>query len=182
MSVVLPALTLFAKVIAALLASAGVLLLWAPAWLVARMQVLADEAKATGSTGVSLERGFYRHHRALGLFVVLGAIYILYFLVFAYSPHAVQALLFAGIDDPISRAILGQLLRFLLFFGALLAYAVGILLAIRPSALKPLEQLAHRPVRIPGWQRLLSQVFYGRLIGAVLLVLALCLWWFGAPV
>jgi len=177
MSVLLSALALFAKLVAALLASAGALLLWAPTWLVARMQVLADEAQASGSPGVSLERGFYRHHRALGLFVVFGAIYILYFLVFAYSPGAVQALLLAGIADPISRSILGQLLQFLLFFGALLAYAVGILLAIRPSALKPLEQLAHRPLRIPGWQRLLSQVLYGRVIGAALLVLAVCLWW-----
>ena len=177
MSVLLTALALFAKLVAALLASAGALLLWAPTWLVARMQVLAAEAEATGSPGISLERGFYRHHRALGLFVVLGAIYILYFLVFAYSPPAVQALLLAGIADSISRAILEQLLQILLFFGALLAYTVGILLAIRPSALKPLEQLVNRPVRIPGWQRLLSQVLYGRMIGAALLVLAVCLWW-----
>jgi len=182
MSVVLAALALLTKLVAALIASAGALLLWAPAWLVARMQVLADEALTTGSPGISLERGFYRHHRLLGLFVVLGAIYILYFLVFAYSPDAMQELSFAGITDSITRMILGYVFQSLLFFAALLAYAVGILLAIRPSALKPLEQFAHRSVRIPGWQRLLSQVVYGRLIGAVLLVLAVCLWWFSGPV
>ena len=178
---VLPALALLVKLAAGLLAGVGLVLLWAPAWLIARMQVLADEAVATGSPGISLERGFYRHHRVLGTAVVLGAIYILYFLVFAYSPQAVQALLLAGIDDPLSQAIMAQLLQFALFFGALLAYAVGILLAIRPSALKPLEQMAHRPLRIPGWQRLLSQVLFGRVIGALLLVLALCLWWFSGP-
>lgn len=177
MSMLLAALGLLVKLVAALIASTGVLLLWAPAWLVARIQVLADEAKATGSPGISLERGFYRHHRLLGVMVSLGAVYILYFLVFAYSPHAVQALLLADIADPASREILAQVFQFLLFFAALLAYAVGLLLAIRPSALKPLEQFVHRPVRIPGWQRLLSQVLYGRVIGALLLVLALCLWW-----
>src|SRR3546814_18308437 len=80
------------------------------------MQVLADEAKASGSPGISLERGFYRHHRVLGVMVSLGAMYILYFLVFAYSPHAVQALLLADIVDPASREILGQVFQFVLFF------------------------------------------------------------------
>jgi len=180
MSMVLLALGLLAKLVAGLLAGTGALLLWAPAWLVARLQVLADEAVATGSPGISLERGFYRHHRVLGMAVVVGAIYILYFLMFAYSAQAVQGLLLAGIADAVVRDTLAYVLQLLLFFGALLAFAVGILLAIRPSALKPLEQWAHRPLLVPGWQRLLSQVLYGRVIGALLLVLALCLWW-GSP-
>lgn len=181
MAITLMALQTLVVVVAALLVAAGGALLVAPQWALSRAAAwLVPDASARGA-GISLERVFYRHHRPIGTVIVLGAVYILYFLVFHFSPAAVSDLLLAGLPIGTLKPMLVQLTQLLLFFGALLAFAVGLLLAVRPSALKPVESLAHRPLAVPGWQRLLTHATYGRVAGAMLMALGLGLWWLAGP-
>jgi hypothetical protein len=90
-----------------------------------------------------LERFFYRHHRALGAFIVLGASYVLWRWAFHYERAEVVALLSrdwlaAGMDwVPLAlEAALIGLHCAILVVGALIFY--------RPSLLKGVERAANR--------------------------------------
>ncbi len=181
MTIALMALQALVAVIAALLVAVGGVLLISPRWALARAAAWwAPEEPARGA-GISLERVFYRHHRALGSGIVLGAVYILYFLVFHFSPAAISELLLADLMDAAIKPVLARLSQLLLFFGALLAFAVGLLLAVRPSALKPMETLAHQPLRVRGWRRLTERPGAARACGVLSISLGLWLSWLAGP-
>jgi len=168
-------------IVAALLVAAGGALLIAPQWSVSRGVAWWAPGEPAHGSGISLERIFYRHHRVIGAAIVVAAVYIQYFLVFHFSPAAVSDLLLAALSDAVIKPVLAHLAQQLLFFGALLAFAVGLLLAVRPSTLKPVERLAHQPLRLPGWQRMLADPLLGRCSGAALLGLGLLLGWLAGP-
>ncbi len=92
----------------------------------------------------NIDHHIYRHHRWIGLSVLLSASYILYQFAFVLKPAAaVQALS----DNWLSAAIAAWLLDALQWFfvpASLLLIPFGALLALRPSTLKGLEQHSNR--------------------------------------
>jgi hypothetical protein len=104
-----------------------------------------------------LERFFYRHHRALGALIVLGAGYVLARWAFAYDREDVLASLAPhwrarGMDwvPPALEALVVGLHAAIL--------AVGVLVAFRPSLLKGVEKAANRWQHGPETTRLDSVV------------------------
>lgn len=181
MTTALMALQALVVIVAAALVAAGGALAIAPRWSVLRGVAWLASSESTHAPGFALERVFYRHHRAVGMGIVLAAVYIQYFLVFHFSPAAISDLLLADLSDGAIKPVLVRLSQLLLFFGALLAFAVGLVLAVRPSALKPMETLAHQPLRVSGWLRLAERPGAARACGVSLIGLGVWLWWLAGP-
>jgi|GEM_PF-1730461 len=78
-----------------------------------------------------VERGIYRHHRAFGLVVVATAVFLAW------------RFLHANVLD-VAAGTAWQAAAWALLAGQLLNLAIGIVLLIRPSLLKPLESAANR--------------------------------------
>lgn len=95
-----------------------------------------------------LERLFYRHHRPLGAFIVLGAVYVLWRWAVAYDREAVIGLLdrrwvTSGLDwivGAVETVVVGL---------HVLILGMGLVILVRPSLLKNLERTANR--WHPGW-------------------------------
>ena len=90
-----------------------------------------------------LERFFYRHHRALGIAVVLGASYVLGRWAFAWERGDMLALLGPhwarqGMDW------IPAALEFVLVGLHVAIFVVGLLIVFRPSLLKGVEKAANR--------------------------------------
>lgn len=175
LSLLLQSLDLLLRMVAlALLAAGGVLIVF-PEQTRLRLAVLADERRLPRLSVVAVDRWFYRHHRLLGAGIVLAAAYLLGFLVFQFSREALAAFLASGIEDASARADLTGILHWLLFFGALLAHTVGLILMVRPSALKPIEGWMHAPLPLPGWSSVLASSARARLLGLALATLGIVL-------
>ena len=97
------------------------------------------------------EPAVYRHHQAAGLFILLGASYVLYQLAFNYQhPAAIAAL---GTLLP-HRHVAEWLLDALMWFSVpamLLILLFGATLATRPSRLKGIEARSNRWVSTRRW-------------------------------
>ena len=93
----------------------------------------------------SIEQSFYRHHRLIGLFILLSAAYILYRFGFDFQrEHVVRALVNTGINHSV---VVGWLLDALLWFlipVSLLLLLFGATMALKPSNLKGLERHLNR--------------------------------------
>lgn len=97
---------------------------------------------------ISLEQWFYRHHRLLGMLVCLGAGYVfVYFgLLFDKShalPHlaahlSVRPTMIGGLEGLLDALVLASLT------GAVVSLFVGLLLWLRPSVLRGMEERANR--------------------------------------
>jgi hypothetical protein len=88
---------------------------------------------------VSIERWFYRHHRPVGLFMILGAGYVLAYFGWRFNQSA--ALQTFGVYVP-NKMLLGGLLQALVYFlliGGAVALCVGLVVLLRPSLLKGVE-------------------------------------------
>jgi uncharacterized membrane protein YidH (DUF202 family) len=88
---------------------------------------------------VSVERWFYRHHRLLGLFIILGAGYLLVYFGWRFDQNA--ALQTFGSYLP-NKQLMGALLQALVYFlliGGAVALCVGLIVLLRPSLLKGVE-------------------------------------------
>lgn len=100
--------------------------------------------RATRSLDIprNIDRWFYRHHRLYGAAVVLLSIALLSFLAFGHPETA-----WRGLFDPGSRVV-GEILvdtaRVVLWILALFALVVGMVVFVRPSALKSAETWANR--------------------------------------
>jgi hypothetical protein len=126
-----------------------------------------------------LERFFYRHHRALGVAIMLGAGYVLWSWAFHYDRAEVVALLSrrwlaSGMDwVPVALETVLVVLHVAIL-------VIGMLIFFRPSLLKGVEAAANRWQQGPTTQPLdavvgrLDGAFEGspRVYGLVLLVLA----------
>jgi len=125
----------------------GVLLLARPGTLFAlnaRLSRWVDTRTAFGILDQprNLERLFYRHHRILGVVIVLGAGYVLWRWAFDYQRAELLALLgrrwLASGLDWLPAAVETVVV---VLHGAILV--VGLLIAFRPSLLKGLERTAN---------------------------------------
>lgn len=107
-----------------------------------------------------LERLFYRHHRALGAAILLGAGYVLWQWAFSFDRHGLVGLL-----DPRWRAngldwIVPAAEVLIVGMHVLVLIAGGVIL-LRPSLLKGIEKSANR------WHRGLSTEQLDRVVGSL---------------
>ena len=85
-----------------------------------------------------VERTIYRHHRLMGALIVVGGVYTLYILNFAFNQRATVAILGNGKNNYLIEWMLeSTVLTFNL--GCAAALVVGVILLARPSLLKGLE-------------------------------------------
>lgn len=94
---------------------------------------------------ISIERWFYRHHRAAGIFIMLGAAYI--FIDFAFwFDKATTLHRYAGvlpIRIRMLQAILDSMVLFVLI-ASFAAFISGLLICLRPSLLKGFEKSSNQ--------------------------------------
>ncbi|MBF0188098.1 MAG: hypothetical protein HQL50_09235 [Magnetococcales bacterium] len=123
-----------------------------------------------------LERLFYRNHRVFGFVIVLGSLIALVGL-FDHLQRMVQAVTFLEEQGMAWRGVGGLLAVLLLATG--LTMIAGIVVFIRPSMLKPVENWAHQPVDsqsfvsrlLAGRRQLIRSVSqHPRFIGVILVI------------
>ena len=85
-----------------------------------------------------IERYFYRHHRVVGSFLLIGAVFILYVFMFSYNVQKFSAAL------PSSTKGLWIALTAMLLVGGVVAALVGIIVLARPSLLRDIEKASNR--------------------------------------
>lgn len=116
--------------------------------LLARLRRGADRRvsmrRATRALDIprNVDHWFYRHHRTYGAGVALLALVLLGFLTFGSAPEA-----WARAFGPAYRDVAGILVdtaRLVLWLFGVLALVVGVVVFVRPSALKGLEAKANR--------------------------------------
>lgn len=104
----------------------------------------------------SIERFVYRHHKPIGLAIILGSIFTLYRTLFELTPERLAGLLTH--DTSLSGATwVFQALLITLIITNLFAMVVGLVIHIRPSALKPFEAGANHWVSVRRKTRWLEQ-------------------------
>ena len=104
-----------------------------------------------------VERMVYRHHRLVGSAIILGALVLLGVLGIKHT-HLSGAGLLKGSG---ARAA-----EFLVWVTALMALVVGLVVWVRPSALKRVEALANRSIQLSPAKKIRAQ----RPIGVLLLL------------
>jgi hypothetical protein len=92
---------------------------------------------------IHIERRFYRHHRAWGLFIIAGSLLSLGHCAWAWQHRPALAGLFAPLR-PLLAALAVDISLVLLASGAVFTLAIGLLVYIRPSELKGLENWGNR--------------------------------------
>ena len=85
----------------------------------------------------------YRHHRIIGAFIIVGAVYTLYSLVIATGGKSFINLLPSS-WSLLARQWLSDSLIYFIDVVNILALFLGVIVFARPSALKDLESLANR--------------------------------------
>ena len=134
--------------IGALLGVALALLLIFKPHLLERVNRVANRWISTHHIGqaldrsISIERWFYRHHRPMGIAVVLGAAYfIIYFGMMFDKASALQHLSSQVppklLDDLLDALVLGSLV------GGTVAFIAGLFIWLRPSLLRGIEEEAN---------------------------------------
>jgi hypothetical protein len=89
------------------------------------------------------EQLFYRHHRIAGLLITLGALYIVYFLLFGYAADKIIGSMTYWMNRAMAEWLLDAA-YWLLLCGNLVVIFLGITIFVRPSLLKKLEKLSNR--------------------------------------
>lgn len=85
-----------------------------------------------------MERVVYRHHRLVGGLLLAGSVFILYTFLFSYNARKITGALGAQY-----WGLLDAVLAFFIVLSAIAAL-IGIIVFIRPSALRELEKLSNR--------------------------------------
>ncbi|OGS98174.1 MAG: hypothetical protein A3K04_01880 [Gallionellales bacterium RBG_16_56_9] len=117
--------------------------------LLGRVNRLANRWISTRHIGqvldrsISIEHWFYQHHRAAGIVVVLGAIYIFIYFGILFDKAAMLQRLSSQVppkllDGLLDALVLGSLV------GAAVALMVGLFLWLRPSLLRGIEEEANQ--------------------------------------
>lgn len=96
---------------------------------------------------ISIERWFYRHHRAAGIVIMLGAIYVFIHFGFQFDKAYTLHQWSGAIPVKLLEALLDALVLFLLT-GSAIALMLGLLICLRPSLLRVLEQKSNRWVSL----------------------------------
>lgn len=107
----------------------------------------------------NIDRWFYRHHRLYGAFVVVLAALLLGFLTFGTAPEAWHRAF--GPDYREVAAIVVDTARIVLWGLGLFALVIGVVVFVRPSALKAFETWANRWVTPRRATRGLEREFRG---------------------
>lgn len=92
---------------------------------------------------IRIEHWFYRHHRLLGLFIVLGAGYILVYFGLLFDKTAalqLQGALSVYVPNKLLLDTLLQAFRLISMIGTAAALFVGLAVWLRPSLLRGLEK------------------------------------------
>lgn len=101
------------------------------------------------------ERFYYRHHKLIGGFVVLGSLFSL--AVLTIGDHAQKAVtVFSQNFNQVVVEILVQSAEWFLLIGNLFAFGVGLIMLLRPSLLKGFEAQANRWVTTRPYTRSLE--------------------------
>lgn len=92
---------------------------------------------------ISIEHWFYRHHRVLGIAIVLGAVYIIIYFGFLFDKAYALQYLSSKVPAILLDIPLDVLVLFLLF-GAAVALIAGLFVWLRPSLLRGIEAGANQ--------------------------------------
>ncbi len=92
---------------------------------------------------IRVERYFYRHHRLMGVIIIVGAGYCL-FMLQGVAEHWNIWRDLQGIGDTNMTDIMADAMLVALGIGNVLALATGIVVTLRPSLLKRLESWSNR--------------------------------------
>ncbi len=104
----------------------------------------------------SAERHFYRRHLAVGAFVVLGSLYILYMFWVWYDPARVQPGL-PVIYSPAASDWIYDSLVIMLRGAGVAGLVAGLVIGLRPSLLKRLESWGNRWIATDRWTKSLDR-------------------------
>lgn len=88
---------------------------------------------------ISIERWFYRHHRSMGLLVILGAAYILFYFGWQFDKAIVQQSLASYLPNKMLLEALLEVMALFALVGAAVALCVGLAVLLRPSLLRGVE-------------------------------------------
>lgn len=106
-----------------------------------------------------LDRLIYRYHRIFGGILVIGSIYTLYIQAFRFRTEEAVALAAQAVPDTLAKPLATAAALFL-FFGNLLAFAIGVLVFLRPSLLKGMEGWANRWITLGHLARFLDRPYW----------------------
>lgn len=93
---------------------------------------------------VNIERWLYRHHRPLGLFMVLGAGYMLVYFGFEFDRASALNSFSAYLPNKLLLDMLLQVVVLLALAGAAVALVTGLFMGLRPSLLKGVERISNQ--------------------------------------
>lgn len=124
--------------------------LWAlasPAGLLRANRALGRWVGPSGESpldrSIGVECFFYRHHRLFGALLILAAVYSLYKVIFSLEREALAQALAALLPQAFTRTLVDAAFGYVYLIG-LLAVVVGVILLVRPSALKSVEAWSNR--------------------------------------
>ena len=164
----------------------GLLALITPARAVGLARVLGRRHSLRQATRplekpVYTERAFYRHHRLFGALIVAAAATILLYLGLRFDAEIVVRALARG-NERIAVEILVETFTLLMWLGASFSLLVGLVVFVRPSALKDIEARANEWIstrqatrRLGTEHRAMDRFFEARprLVGIVVTLVSL---------
>lgn len=126
----------------------GILLIWRADKLhainrIANRWVAVEHIGHALDRRVSVEHWFYRRHRALGMFILFGAGYILIYFGMLIERAALIAKLSVFLPSNLAEGVADALVLIALS-GGVAALSAGLFLYLRPSLLKEVEQHSNR--------------------------------------
>lgn len=133
--------------LAALTFIVGLLMILVPGWLMrvsGGINIWIDTAPWFHKLDEqrSFERLFYRFHLLMGIFIIVGSLYSLWFI---WQLQGGELLfLLPALKNPVLLDILQSALIYLLLLGNLVAFVIGVVVLVRPSLLKNLEAWSNR--------------------------------------
>lgn len=91
----------------------------------------------------NIDRYFYRHHQAIGLLIIAASTFTLYRAMFDIVPGKVGRLMLNHYPQAVAEWLVASL-QYALLLGNLFAIVIGLVIYVRPSALKDFEARANR--------------------------------------
>jgi len=142
-------------------------------------------------TSFTLDPWLYRHRRGMGAFILIGALFVLYFFTLLDRPSAIEGLAAHFHSHPLLVGGLLDALVLSVLLGSLCAVFVALSLMFRPSLLRGFEgganqwvslRKALKPMEIPRDNLERYVAHHSRQVGLFLLLgglytLLVCLWW-----
>ena len=128
----------------------GVLLVAYPTWLLyasrrANRWIAMRQIDRLLKQAVKLDRWVYRYHRASGVLLLAGAIFIIYFFTFRFDKSRILAGLSRTLTiPPVFTEILLDTAVLSILMGAVLASVISLFLLSSPSVLRSFEQGANQ--------------------------------------